>query len=198
LSAQCEDKDRVLGAFPLLPRLHVPETDDSSPLEFLREVFVDNPLMQITRDRDGTIRMVETGILSNLLKTKIRHIHFESRSLPSQNASLMASAAMLRAILRAPEVVAFMESNQLVFPFNGTGGSFDIESSAESGPHFDIDMNNLTLAEALDKVLETFPGLWLYEICTRNGEKKSVVGIWYFDLQSPGPYMAQLVFQPLF
>jgi hypothetical protein len=192
LSAHCENRGIVLGAVPLLPRLHVSEVSNSSPLEALRGMFADDPAMHVTQNGDDTIRMIEGGVPSNLLSTRIKHIHLESMRLPSQNATFVASNAMLHVILDAPELVASMEANHIVFPFNGQGGSFGIESVPESAPRFSVDMDNLTLAEALDKVLEKFPGLWIYETCTRAGEKNSVVGIWYFDLQSPGPYAEEL------
>ena len=115
----------------------------------------------------------------------------ESARLPSQNAALYASAALLRTILQAPEVVTFMEAHHIEFLFNGEGGSFDIEAGSDSEPPVQVALDNLTLANALDKLTQIFPGVWLYEECSQPGKNGSVVGIWFFDLQGPGPYVQE-------
>jgi hypothetical protein len=154
-------------------------------------MFAADKAIQITQDKDGTIRIIEDGVQANLLGTRISHIAFESAHLPVQNAAFYSSAALLRAILKAPEVVTFMEAHHIEFPFNGGGGSFGIEAGTESKPAIRVTIDNLTLANALDKLTQVFPGVWLYEECSQAGKNGSVVGIWFFDLQGPGPYVQE-------
>ena len=97
-------------------------------------MFAADKAIQVTQDRNGTIRIIEDGARTDLLGIRISHIAFESRRLPSQNAAFYASAALLRTILQAPEVVAFMEAHHIEFPFNGEGGSFGIEAGSDSEP----------------------------------------------------------------
>lgn len=194
LSAHCGEDRAIPFSFPVFRHfrnLQVPVSSELSPVQTLREMFAADKAIRITQDRDGTIRIIEDGVQANLLGTRISHIAFESGRLPSQNAAFYASAALLRTILQAPEVVAFMEAHHIEFSFNGEGGSFGIEAGSDSEPPIQVTLDNLTLANALDKLTQIFPGVWLYEECSQPGINGSVVGIWFFDLQGPGPYVQE-------
>ena len=137
LSAHCGDNSPVPLSFPVFrhfPNLQISGPSERSPLQTLREMFAADKAIQVTQDRNGTIRIIEDGARTDLLGIRISHIAFESRRLPSQNAAFYASAALLRTILQAPEVVAFMEAHHIEFPFNGEGGSFGIEAGSDSEP----------------------------------------------------------------
>lgn len=191
LSAHCGDNSSAPLSFPVFrhfPNLQISGASDRSPLRALREMFTADEAIQVAQDKDGTIRIIEDGVQANLLGTRISHIAFESPRLPSQNAAYYASTALLRTILQAPEVVAFMKDHDIKFPFNGEGGSFGIEAGSYSEPPVQVTLDGLTLANALDKLTQRFPGVWLYEECSQPGKNGSVVGIWFFDLQGPGPY----------
>jgi hypothetical protein len=151
-------------------------------------MFAADKAIKITQDRDGTIRIIEDGVRANLLGTRISHIAFESARLPSQNAAFYVRTALLRAVLKAPEVVTFMEAHHIEFSSNGEGGSFGIDAGSDSEPPVRVTLDNLTLANALDKLTRMFPGVWLYEECSQPGKNGPVVGIWFFDVQGPGPY----------
>jgi hypothetical protein len=194
LSAHCGENRAIpfsSPVFPHFPDLQNPGSSEGSPLQTLREMFASDKAIQVTQDRDGTIRIIEDGVQANLLGVRISHIAFESMRLPSQNAAFYASTALLRAILQAPEVVAFMKVHHIEFPFNGGGGSFGIEAGSDSVPPVQVTLDNLTLANALDKLTQMFPGVWLYEECSQPGKNGSFVGIWFFDLQGPGPYVQE-------
>lgn len=194
LSADCGENRAIPFSFPVFrhfANLQVPRPSERSPVQALREMFAADKAIQVAQDRDGTIRIAEDGVQTDLLGTRISHLAFASTRLPSQNAAFYASAALLRTILQAPEVVAFMEAHHIEFPFNGEGGSFDIEAGSDSEAHVRVTLDNLTLANALDKLTQKFPGVWLYEECSQPGKNGSVVGIWFFDLQGPGPYVQE-------
>ncbi|HWW15188.1 MAG TPA: hypothetical protein VN310_11050 [Candidatus Dormibacteraeota bacterium] len=158
---------------------------DGSSLQLVREMFANNPAMQVVQDPDGKIRMNESGVPAELLQVKIRHISFEENGVPLQYAAFSANTALLHAILRSPEIVTFMKSQGMVLPFGegGTGGSTPHPISA---PHIVGSMDDLTLSEALDRVLRTFPGVWVYENCPRADERGRFVFLRFFDLQHPG------------
>jgi hypothetical protein len=155
-------------------------------------MFVNDKAIHVTQDRTGMIRIAEESTRTDLLGVRISHIAFKSRSFSSQGAASYTSAALLRTILHAPEVVTFMEARHIEFPFNGEGGSFGIDASSDSEPSVEATFDNLSLADALDKLTQMFPGVWVYEECSRPKKKGgSIVGIWFFDLQGPGPYVQE-------
>ncbi len=151
-------------SIPPFPRFRIAATTESSPLQSLREILADDSGMRVWQDRDGMIRMIGSGVPKDLLKVKISHISFESNGVPLQYAAYSPNAALLHAILRAPEVVAFMKAHSIDWPWGeavpGSNAPWPVSS-----PHISGSMDNVSLAEALDRVLKTFPGLWVYWSC---------------------------------
>jgi len=165
-----------------LPHLRVPSTSEGTPLQVARETFSYDPAMQVSQDSDGTVRMNERGTSTELLDVKISHISFEKDGVPLQYAIYSPNAALYYVILRAPEVSAFTNAHDIQVPFAGTIGGQQISAEA---PHISGSMDNLTLSQALDRLVRTFPGIWVYENCPADG-KGRVVLFWFLSFQNPG------------
>jgi hypothetical protein len=100
--------------------------------------------------------MVQTDVPSDLLDVKIRHISFRAHG-PTAVGYGANSALIL--ILSTPEVVAFMKAHNLgpredELPAPGNSGS---------GRRAYGELDNLTVSQALDYVLQIFPGIWIYQ-----------------------------------
>jgi hypothetical protein len=194
---QALDSSRVSGSLEFsghcpgfpgdLPHLRVPSASGGSPLQIARETFSDDPAMQVSQDSDGTIRMRENGVLRDLLNVKISHISFEKNGAPLQYAVYSPGAALYRVILQAPEVLAFAKGHNVQIPFLGTGGLGGPSRGVPiDNPHISGAMDNVTLSQALDRLVETFPGIWVYENCPARDGKGRTVLFWFFSLQNPG------------
>jgi hypothetical protein len=134
-------------------------------------MFADNPKMRIIQDSDGKIRMVETDTPTDILEVKIRHLSFPDG--PVSHGPRMA----LRAILMTPEVIAFRRAHGIgpLDELRG-GGSFAIlPGDSSSGPIVSGELDDVTVAQALDYVLRTFPGFWFYESCQDPAGTRAVV-----------------------
>ena len=79
------------------------------------------------------------------------------------------SQNVLQFITHAPEVETFMKDHGIRQPPRM------INQSSSPVPRVSGELNNITLSEALDYMLKTFPGLWVYENCPGSGENKRVV-----------------------
>lgn len=139
---------------PELAKLHAPKNDTNSPIESLREVFADYKNIQITQDHNGMIRIVQENVPSEILEVKISHLTFKREADPVM--------AMWKAV-GAKEVAAFKEANHLGPEFYNVSHPFPIPGP--KSPRLSADLQNVTLAQVLDKILETFPGLWIYKTC---------------------------------
>ena len=114
-SGRCDLQD-----FPDFPQFRAPGMIGGPPSQALREIFADDPAMQIIEDDpSGTIRMTESSVPTDLLSVRISHISFENNG----NSSVYEPNTALRFILRAPEVVAFMKTHDIEWPFAFEGGS---------------------------------------------------------------------------
>jgi hypothetical protein len=171
------------GPPPHLPNLRVPTATGPLP-QVLREMFADDPVMRVTQDRDGTIRMIESGVPTDLLNVRIRHLPFELKGIPLQYAAFTPFDA-LQAILQTPEVLAFAKANGIVIPPPG-GGIMGPSDHLADSPHIVGSMDDLTLSQALDRVLKAFPGIWVYEDCPCSDRKSRCPFFWFFNMGNPG------------
>jgi hypothetical protein len=174
---------------PEYPSFRPPTSIGGSTVQILREVLADDPSMQVTQDNDGTIRMNEIGVPTDLLNVKISHIPFESFGQQAYTAN-----GALEVILQTPEVLAFMRAHDIRGPFRpfencsgsgravpGNPGAWPLHS-----PHVSGTLDNVSLSEALDYVLKTFPGIWIYESCPQRGKKNRVVYFRFLALHKVG------------
>jgi hypothetical protein len=161
------------------PQLHLPQNRGASPLQMLREMFANDSRMQVTQEPGGAIRMVETDVRRDILDLKIHHISFAQYPVPisSPNVALLA-------LLLTPEVKAFMTARKIGPPLRGIYRA-SIPYSSDS-PHISGDLDNVTVSQALDYVLRTYPGFWAYENCLSESEGRTVF-IRFFPTVRPGP-----------
>jgi hypothetical protein len=188
---------------PDFPKVRILSDYSGPPREVLQEMFADDPQMRVTQEPGGKIRMVETDVPSDLLDVKISHLSFEPRILkparePAQTPSdahmllrwpgqtlgdpnfrgfgaptvvLGGPGMALELILNTSEVSTFKRANN-IRPFS-TGG-WALPGNSGSEPPVIGELDNVTLSQALDYVLETFPGFWVYENCPGENGGRTV------------------------
>ncbi len=162
--------------FPELPQLRTPVTSSDTPLHSLRKLFVNDSKMHVTQDSDGTIRMTESNVPRDFLNLKIDHISFASQ--------VYSANAAVRYVLSSPEVELFMKSGGINFPFSGGVASGIIGPGSPTSPHISGSIENLTVSGAMDRILKTFPGIWIYEDCPRNDTRNRIVYFQFYSLQN--------------
>jgi hypothetical protein len=154
------------GPFPDFPPVTTLSSPSAPPLQTLREMFANDEDMQVTQEPDGTIRMVEKSVPQDLLNVKIGHISFDKEH--KEGLPMYFPTNVLSFITHTPEVATFMKDHSI----RRLGGKL---SEASSPPRVSGELNNATLSEALDYMLKTFPGLWVYENCPGSGKDNRVV-----------------------
>ena len=153
-----------------LPPMRVLPDYSGSPKEVLQKIFADDSRMRVTQEGGGMIRMMETDVPTDLLNFKIHRMSFfpsdASASVPVHGPQM----AMF-AILDNPEVNAFRKAHNIgpladgfALPGNCCGGGSVVHG----------ELNDVTVSQALDYVLKTFPGFWVYENCVSEEGERSV------------------------
>jgi hypothetical protein len=177
----------VEGYTPDFPQFRPWEARAGTPLQSIREMLPNNETFQVTIEKGGIVRMIEPDVPTDILNVKISHITLEGSATNGKGAVYDPNDALI-AILRTPEVVAFMEAHQIEWPFHGGGlpGNF-IGKWTGDQPHISGSMDNVTVSEALDRILQTFPGVWVYENCPQSKSRKRDVYLGFFYLQKMGP-----------
>lgn len=156
-------------AYPDFPQFRAAQGHEGSPVELLREMFSVDPKMKVSQDPDGKIRMIEDDVPSDLLDVKIHFIRFGEYNGP--NAAVVE-------ILQAPELTAFRKEHN-IGPEPGAEAGFGLshEAFAPEKPKVWGDLENVTVRQALDYILLTFHGFWLYESCkTPEGGRTMYLG----------------------
>jgi len=146
-------------------------------------MFADHPKMRVVQEPDGKIRMVETDVPQDLLEVKIHHLSFSALYQnpwydPRHRKSRViyhSGAWAVYAILNTPEVITFMDQNiGRNVPWEGWGMPGQLPLI---GPSVPGELNDVTVEQALDYVLQTFPGFWFYENCQDPHGRTIAVGI---------------------
>jgi len=167
-SGRCENNG---GTFDL-PSLRLPSDRKTPPLQMLREMFADDPKMHVTQDANGNVRMVETDVPHDLLDLRVVQVSFSSGSSILNNGD----EALLQ-IMATPDVKNYMTVNHIgpVIP----DFRLFIGPLSPGAPKISGDLYYVTVSEALDYVLKTYPGFWAYESC-ENGDKSRTVHLNFF------------------
>jgi hypothetical protein len=142
-------------------------------------MFADDPKMRVTQEASGVIRMLETDVPTDLLNIRISHLSFKPEVLGYRidNPRWVPSV-----ILAAPEVRSFMRAHRIVFP-----SGLPLEPMLMPGSTvLSGDLEDVTVAHALDSVLGTFPGLWIYENCASEDKTNARMVFFKFFPNSPG------------
>jgi hypothetical protein len=154
-------------ARPDLPNVRsLPEDSQSvPPVKALQKMFAYDPKMRVSQETDGMIRMFESDIPRDLLDVRISHISFKD---PEGRDGVWNPRQARRMLVRAPEIRAFMREHNIAWASDGEYIN-DIYGGAHPyQPHVSGDLYDVTLAEAMDYVLKSFPGFWVYENCRKE------------------------------
>ena len=160
---QC-DWHRSYPDFPVLRAA----THSGSPTEVLQDMFAADPDMRVTQENGGKIRMVEKDAPTDLLEVKIHHLSFPTGLMHH------GPHTALQTILMTPEVIAFRRAHS-IGPLAELTRGFPVPGDCCGGPSVSGDLDDVTVAQALDYVLQTFPGFWLYENCQDTRGERTVV-----------------------
>ncbi|MDR3411510.1 MAG: hypothetical protein P4L87_11305 [Formivibrio sp.] len=166
--------------FPDFPRVRASANTGGDALVALRKSFASDPLMHVTQDTDGTIRMIERGVPADVLKFKVGHISFVNERGGIYNAN-----AALNFLLWSPDMKNFMETHNIRLPFEGgpISALFGSKPTAVDPPHIYGDLDNVSVADSLDRILKVFPGLWIYENCPQTNKRRRIVYFRFYSLR---------------
>jgi hypothetical protein len=154
--------------YPDFPKVRILSSYSGPPREVLQQIFANDPTMRVTQEPGGKIRMVESDVPSDLLDVKIRHISF---NVSGPAAKMLGGPnTALQIILSTPEVRAFRRAKS-IGPFSD---GFPLPGDSGSKPPVSGELDNVTVSQALDYVLETFPGFWIYENCPSQDGGRTV------------------------
>jgi|HubBroStandDraft_2_1064218.scaffolds.fasta_scaffold48269_2 hypothetical protein len=172
LAGSVELAGRCGSALPGFPQFGSAPTNGSSPLAALRAIAANDQAMQVKQDRDGTIRMREKGVPTDILSIRISHILFEDFA----HHEIYSASFAAGVILSAPEVVAYAKVHNIALhPWSegiaaGVGAGYS--QRPPGAPHISGSLDNVTVLEALNHVLGAFPGqVLVYWDCPERQEK---------------------------
>jgi hypothetical protein len=161
------------------PRMKKPADYGGSPVPTLSAIFADDPKMEIREEPHGMIRMKEGDVSEDILNVRIDRVIFKADPQKDDAHALDNPGGALWFILRAPEVRAFMKGNDIKFEYNTIPLSMTFSPHSE---HISGELRNVSLSQALDHILKTYPGLWIYKTCSDQKRGRLV----FFEVYSAG------------
>lgn len=161
------------------PHWRILAASEKPPLQVARETWADDPTIQVTQDADGTMRMIQSGVPTDLLDLRISEIpRFDAYD---------ANAAK-ESILWARDVAAFMYAHHIPMP--SSGGVVHGGTHVDPPRRFDP-MHDVTVSQAMDRVLKIFPGIWVYQDCLQPDGKGRFIWFTFLSSRGPGFYMEE-------
>ena len=163
-----------------LPKIQSSSGKEISPVEEIRYMFAVDRMMQVTQERDGKVRMVESDVPDDLLDVKIHHVVLPGDVFGPTSATF--------AILKTPEVQNFQIEHN-IGPKSDWAPGFNFDGPL-SKPVAQVELNDVTVAQAFDKALEMYPGYWLYENC-RDKDGARIVYFGFYKNAPPAFFASQ-------
>ncbi len=132
-----------------------------SPVDTLRQMLSANPSVSVKEEK-GIIRVIGGDVGAGVLNVKINEVTFQNQTNPNE-----ATAKLLG----SPELKPYLESHHTEFVLT-SGGIF----SLPNGRQITATLKNVTLSQALDTIVRTFPGVWVYAECAskQGGARVSI------------------------
>ena len=118
------------------------------------------PRLSPQEEASGRIRILGGNVHTDLLDLRIPQISFHSEDNPRDAVA---------ALVTLPEVKAYMQSHGIKF-VNAIGGI----APMPKGAHLNTTLRNVTVSEALDRIAQTFPGVWIYSECVTESQRRLV------------------------
>jgi hypothetical protein len=134
-------------------------------------MFADDPKMNVTQEPGGgKIRMSESDVPRDFLNVRIHHVSFaDTGSLPINNAhpsnvrrlGLSGSAGL----------------QEVGKPGSTFRVAFSSILSSPDAPRISGELYDVTVSEALDYILGTYSGFWIYAVCPGETGRPAAVRV---------------------
>lgn len=159
----CTDSGGITDSFRVTPPAH-----NAPSVEAFRQAFVNDPTLTVKEDSSGMIRVVGGDVQPELLGVTIHDVKFQEENDPREATSKL---------LASPELKTYMQGHRTEF-VTTSGGLVP----PASGRHLNATLTDMTVSQSLDRIAQTFPGVWIYEECiTRQGEKRVEINFHEFS-----------------
>ena len=145
--------------YPDFPVLTYPSDSSGLPVDVLQKAFASDPKMEVAQEPNGVVRMFETDVPTDLLNITVGHVSFMQGD--QQRAALGGPNNAMFVVLSAPEVIAYRKAHN-IGPFTDL---WSHPGDSASRQQVVGDLYNVTVKQALDYILQFYPGFWIYENC---------------------------------
>lgn len=164
---------------PEFPELRDSIGTKAPVLQTVREMYADDPDIEVTQSANGIIRIVQRGTPADLVDLRISEIRL------SGPPPVYGPSAAVAHVFAAPEVQRFMKDHNIPILGGVIGGAMATSPSSESqSPPLTSPLYNVTFSQALDYILDRFPGIWVYRDCPATEKTPRRVEVWFFHLMA--------------
>jgi hypothetical protein len=161
LSGKCAQTEHGDGVSTEKMDIQAPDLQTNQDKSLLR-LSQAYPAVTWSRQRNGTIEIRDNRASAAILRLPIHQ--FELKDAVSLEDAL-------RKLLLAPEIKRFLSRTHTEMPPVVSSSTFSNEeadrrlSQSPTAPKYSEKLTDLTFGEALDSLVQVFPGVWIYSEC---------------------------------
>ena len=145
---------------------------ENSALETLHAAFKNDSTLTVKEDASGLIQIIGGNVQTDLLQLKLHKVAFKGEGDP-RNA--------VNKLLANPEIKGYMQANHIKFIT-----LIDGLIPPPSGARLSATLKDATLSQALDQIVQSFPGVWIYGECgIERGERHVYILFHEFSARPP-------------
>lgn len=142
---------------------HPPEGTFHKIDEVLTALSRTDPNISWTRDSEGLLRVRDRRVRDDVLRIHLQRVHFKGAVTPDE---------AIWNVMSAPEVRAYFKDNHIEdgLIYNSLG-----PLSTKGLPRLLGDLRDVTVAQALDRIIRFFSGLWIYSECESGSLRRVLI-----------------------
>lgn len=144
------DPFRLLSPAPGLP-----------PLRALDEAFSREPRLT-AKLKSSLVRVTEVSVPHDLLDLRISHISFRNENDPRDAIQTLLALPIVKDYMRSHHI-RFLMVQEGIYP-----------PPSRRGPLLNCTIKGATVSQVLDRIVRTFPGMWIYRECAGSGGERDV------------------------
>lgn len=126
----------------------------------LTELSHREPHVSWTRDKSGSFQVIDDRAVSDILQLRLACVRFKGAVTPT---------AAIRDLMSTPEIRAYLADNRIE---EGTMFEHAGPVTTEGLPQLSGELRDVTVAQALDRIVRFFPGLWIFSECSDGSVKR--------------------------
>ena len=141
---------------------HPPQGPFKNLGEAMTAVSALDPHVSWLRDADGLIRVNDDRLIGDVLQVRLKRVRFKR---------VVDATRAVEVVMSASEVTDYLQRNHIEQEILRTASV----TPGRDLPELSDELREVTVAQALDRIIRFFPGLWVYGECSCGSVRRVTI-----------------------